>query len=389
MGEWKEYVLEDVIDRFIDYRGKTPKKTESGVPLVTAKIVKGGSINEPTEFIANEDYKEWMTRGFPKVNDVVLTTEAPLGEVALLKDPTVALAQRIIILRGKANFVYNPFLKYYLQSPVGQYKLRIRASGSTVSGIKSSVLRKTVIDLPDVDKQRAIAEPLLMLDAKIDLLRQQNETLEALGAAVFREWFSRKEYDKEPISSVLKIVGGGTPSTKVEEYWNGSIFWTTPKDLSTNSGTYLRKTLRTISEEGLEKISSGLLHKGTLLMSSRAPVGYLAFAGIPLAINQGYIAIVEASYLPLNYVYYWLKANMSYIKQSSNGSVFQEISKTVFRSLDIEVPDEDALAAFDRFVSPILAKIEFNQAETEKLEETRDLLLPKLMSGQVKVRTDG
>src|SRR5205807_1831615 len=112
--------LKDAIERFIDYRGKTPTKTESGVPLITAKIVKEGRISEPNEFIATENYKSWMTRGYPEINDVVLTTEAPLGEVALLKNKNVALAQRIITLRGKKGICDNVFLKYYLQSNAGQ-----------------------------------------------------------------------------------------------------------------------------------------------------------------------------------------------------------------------------------------------------------------------------
>mgnify|MGYP001585927559 CR=1 FL=1 len=120
IGEWKEYKLKEVIEKFIDYRGKTPPKTDSGIPLITAKIVKDGRILEPNEFIAEEYYKQWMTRGYPEINDVILTTEAPLGEVALLKSEKVALAQRIITLRGEKELCDNVFLKYYLQSNVGK-----------------------------------------------------------------------------------------------------------------------------------------------------------------------------------------------------------------------------------------------------------------------------
>jgi hypothetical protein len=111
MGEWKGYKLGDVAEKFIDYRGKTPPKSDNGVPLVTAKIVKNGKILTPNEFISNETYSIWMTRGFPEINDVVLTTEAPLGEVALLKDKNAALAQRIILIRGKKSICHNAFLK--------------------------------------------------------------------------------------------------------------------------------------------------------------------------------------------------------------------------------------------------------------------------------------
>ena len=127
MSEWKEYLLEDIIDTFIDYRGKTPKKSDSGIPLVTAKVVKSGKILTPNEFIPEDEYENWMTRGYPKKNDVVLTTEAPLGEVALIKDENIALAQRIITMRGNPEVVSNVFLKYYLQSN-RQYELDSRAS---------------------------------------------------------------------------------------------------------------------------------------------------------------------------------------------------------------------------------------------------------------------
>ena len=110
MSEWRELKLADLIDKFIDYRGKTPAKTTFGIPLVTAKIVKAGKILPPNEFIAREDYDSWMTRGLPEIDDVVLTTEAPLGQVELIKDKKVALAQRIISLRVKKDFLFNPFL---------------------------------------------------------------------------------------------------------------------------------------------------------------------------------------------------------------------------------------------------------------------------------------
>jgi len=132
MSEWKEYKLQDITEKFIDYRGKTPEKTLAGVPLITAKIVKNGKIETPDEFIAFENYYEWMRRGYPEVNDIVMTTEAPLGEVALLKDKNVALAQRIIVIRGNNRLCNNIFLKYYLQSPFGQDELQGRASGTTV-----------------------------------------------------------------------------------------------------------------------------------------------------------------------------------------------------------------------------------------------------------------
>lgn len=189
MSEWKEYLLEDVIEKFIDYRGKTPRKTNFGIPLMTAKIVKGGRLLEPNEFIAKEDYSKWMTRGFPEINDILLTTEAPLGEVALVKDKNVALGQRLITLQTKKDLCDSIFLKYYFQSYEGQATLQSRASGSTVEGIKSAELKKIEISLPSFSEQKSIANILSSLDDKIDLLHRQNATHEKMAETLFRQWF--------------------------------------------------------------------------------------------------------------------------------------------------------------------------------------------------------
>ena len=185
MEEWKEYKLIDVLDALIDYRGKTPKKVEKGIPLITAKIVKNGRINTPNEFLAEEDYDNWMVRGFPNAGDVVLTTEAPLGEVAQLDERKVALAQRIVTLRGKKNILDNTYLKYYLLSIIGQSRLKARETGTTVTGIKQSELREVLVTCPPFKTQQIIAKILSSLDDKIEVNRRINEQLEELAHALF------------------------------------------------------------------------------------------------------------------------------------------------------------------------------------------------------------
>ncbi len=147
-------------------------------------------------------------------------------------------------------------------------------------------------------------------------------------------------------------------------------------------------TLRKISDKGLEKISSGLLPKGTLLLSSRAPVGYLAFAEIPLAINQGYIAIIDDKGFSSIFIYLWLKTNMDYVKSHANGSTFQEINKTSFKALEIVIPPIDLRLKFDEIVNDHFNKIRTNSYQIRTLQSLRDTLLPKLMSGEVRVQYD-
>jgi len=217
---WRLLELEDVMDAIIDYRGKTPKKTEFGIPLITAKIVKNGKILESTEFIAEDNYTSWMTRGIPNVGDIVVTTEAPLGEVAQLNNSNVALAQRIVTLRGKKGVLQNDFLLFALQSNYVQHQLDSRSSGSTVKGIKQSELRKVLLPIPPESEQIKIAIQLKALDSKISLNQKINQTLEQMAQALFKSWFVDFDPVKAKISAKDAWINlhGAIPATNFSVY---------------------------------------------------------------------------------------------------------------------------------------------------------------------------
>src|SRR5690554_36604 len=204
-SHWQILPLTESVDALIDYRGKTPKKTESGIPLITAKIVKGGTILPVTEFIAEEDYDSWMVRGLPQAGDIVVTTEAPLGEVAQLTDSNVALAQRIVTLRGAEGLLSNDYLRYVMQGAYVQGQLDARASGSTVKGIKQSELRKILLPIPSLHEQNIIAAHLKTLEDKIQLNNQINQTLEQMAQAIFKSWF----VDFEPVKTKIAALEAG------------------------------------------------------------------------------------------------------------------------------------------------------------------------------------
>ena len=211
-SEWQTFPLEECMDAIIDYRGKTPKKTSAGVPLVTAKIVKNGSIQPVQEFIAEDDYVKWMRRGIPQAGDVLLTTEAPLGQVAQLDNCKVALAQRLITLRGKSGFLDNTFLKFLMQSDLIQNQLRARSTGTTVIGIKQKELRKIILLIPPFPEQQVIAHILGSLDDKIELNRKINKTLEAMARTIFKSWF----IDFDPVIDNALRAGNPIPDSMAE-----------------------------------------------------------------------------------------------------------------------------------------------------------------------------
>lgn len=441
-NDWCELTLEESMDAIIDYRGKTPQKTNSGIPLITAKIIKSGRIETVNEFISEDDYDTWMRRGIPNEGDVVMTTEAPLGEIAQLDGRKIALAQRVITLRGKKDVLDNTFLKYLMISEYVQHQLDGRGTGTTVKGIKQSELRKVMLKFPSFIEQKAIAHILGSLDDKIELNRQMNETLEAMAQALFKSWFvdfdpvidnalaagnpipddfmeraeQRKGIDKTDNSDIQDLfseefefteemgwipkgwavsnvgtefntVGGGTPSTKNSDFWeNGDISWTTPKDLSGNQSKILLNTDRKITELGLNKISSGLLPIDTVLMSSRAPVGYLALAKVPVAINQGYIALKCEKILTPEFAIQWADSAMDEIEQRAGGTTFAEISKTNFRGIPILVPSQKIIDAYSRDVKDLYNQITSRIENINTLAKLRDTLLPKLISGELRIQ---
>ncbi len=170
-AHWETYQLRRVVAQFVDYRGRTPRKTEGGVPLITARNIKDGRIDfsQSAEFMAEDEYDEWMVRGRPSKGDVLVTTEAPLGEVAQVQDTNVALAQRIILLKVNNSMVTGDYLKYYYLSLAGKSELQSYASGSTATGIRADRFRGSAVVVPPLQEQEMIVD---FVDSQIlDILR--------------------------------------------------------------------------------------------------------------------------------------------------------------------------------------------------------------------------
>lgn len=212
-------------------------------------------------------------------------------------------------------------------------------------------------------------------------------------AALFPDELEDSELGEVPngweVSTVgdqIQTAGGATPSTKNVEFWdNGTHHWTTPKDLSNLTDKILLNTDRKITNAGLKKISSGLLPKDTVLMSSRAPVGYLALAKIEVAINQGYIAILPNTKYSAEYLIQWCVANMAEIKGRASGTTFQEISKKNFREINFLCPDKQTVDDYTKKVKLLYDEIALKAKESQNLIDLRDTLLPKLLSGEIDV----
>lgn len=396
--DWREYILEDVIDKFIDYRGKTPKKTEAGIPLVTAKIVKYGRILEPNEFIAEKDYDSWMTRGLPEVNDVVLTTEAPLGEVALIKDKKVALAQRIITLRGDKAYLHNPFLKYYLQSETGQYELQSRASGTTVFGIKAAILKKMPVFLPPLPEQKAIASVLSCLDDKIDLLHRQNKTLEAMAETLFRQWFveeAQEDWEEVLLGEYISVKHGyAFKGTNISTEPTNLIL-ITPGNFRIGGGFKFDKFKYYTSDEFPKDYifqTGDLIVTMTDLSVNGDTLGYPALVPETSSYNmylhnQRVGKVLFKKEICKYFLYYLMKTEdyQWFILSGASGTSIRHTSPSSISSYSFRLPPNQKILEFEKFVIESEEKNKNNQNQIFTLKKLRDTLLPKLMGGEVRV----
>ncbi len=388
--KFKEYLMEDALDAIIDYRGKTPQKSDTGIPTLSAKSVKNNYINyAECYYISEEEYKRFMVRGFPKKGDILLTTEAPMGMVAKLDRSDVAIAQRLLTLRGKEGVLDNDYLLYMLQSPYGQGLLKARETGTTVTGIKQSEFRRIVIRLPDIAVQRKIGSVLSAIDQKIECNTKINDNLQQQAYAYFLQLFvenANPSWRVGTIADLGTVVGGGTPSkAKPEYYTDDGIAWITPKDLSIDKSKFIAHGENDISEFGYRNSSATMMPAGTVLFSSRAPIGYIAIASNEVTTNQGFKSVVPRPEIGTPFVYYFLIHNLPLIESKASGSTFKEVSGSVMKSVEAVIPEGDTIAKFNDFCRPVFEMQEKLEQENRKLAAMRDSLLPRLMSGEIDV----
>lgn len=412
VSKWNTLCVDDCMEAIIDYRGKTPTKTTHGIPLVTAKIIKAGRMEEPNEFIAIDAFDAWMTRGLPLPGDVVLTTEAPLGEVAQLDECKVALAQRVITLRGKSGLLDNTYLKYVLQGDYVRSQLLGRASGSTVSGIKQSELRKVEIPIPPFAQQQNIARILGSLDDKIALNREMNKTLEAMAQAIFKSWFVDFEPFKEGefVESELGMIPKGWEVKSLGDicsFIKGCSY--KGNGLSEDDGAYMFNLgcFNAPRVHATEKIKRYVgeyrerhsVKQGDIILANTDMTQERAILGRPLIIPEGYepgfishhVYKVELSHnirqdiVPFLFFSFLEDRFREKMVGSATGSVVLALPRDVLEQYNMLIPHDGILDKFLSMVQPLLANIEEHIKQSQTLSTLRGTLLPKLLSGEIEV----
>ena len=431
-NNWITKPIEDCMDAIIDYRGKTPKKTASGVPLVTAKIIKRGTILPVTEYIAEQDYNSWMRRGIPHPGDVVMTTEAPLGEIAQLDTRKIALAQRVITLRGKSGELDNTFLKYLMLSTNVQNQLIARSTGTTVKGIKQAELREVELTYPEYSIQRRIADILGTLDDKIELNRRMNETLEAMARRLFKSWFVdfdpvrakatlRKKHPKwtnarlsrealpklDPkIAELFPDVLVDSELGEIPEGWRvgtvGDIAknpkrTAKPHEIEPDT-PYIalnhmpRRCLALADWEAADGIASGKyrFNRGEILFGKLRPY----FHKVGIAPVDGVCSTDILVFTPIEEHWFGFVLGhtssdemISHTNATSTGTRMPRTNWNDISRFEIALPSDALAKSFNEIVNPSLESLASNIHESRSLTATRDRLLPKLLSGELEAGT--
>ena len=362
--------------KFIDYRGKTPPKVSEGIPLITAKIIKQGTIQEPQEFISPDFYNEWMRRGIPQKGDVIITTEAPLGEVAQIKtDEKLAFAQRIIILEPNRDILNPNYLLYALQDEVLKTRIEARSSGTTVFGIKSSELKKVEIDLPPINIQCKIGNILAQLDDKIANNIAINKNLADMLQAVYQKMFS-----SEPQNMLAEICSYSRDRVSVNELTIDD-YYTTENMLPQKAGATTATNLPTTSQ--VIKC-----HVGDVLISNIRPYfKKILYCYRDCGCSNDVLCFTPKYQNMTAFLYTTLYEDhfFDFMVLGAKGTKMPRGDKQQIMTYPIVLPSEKELDSFNSIAFPLLQDIYNNTSENAHLASVRDALLPRLMSGEIDV----
>ena len=379
----------------------TPKPELDGKYLVTSRAIKNNSIDfEYCYFISQIDFDNINKRSLVEKWDVLMTMIGTVGRLLLVKEsPDYAIKNIALFKIGdkiKAQWLY-----YYLSMANVQRYFEMIASGTSQHFIGLGHMRK--LKIPNIRKNSSkVVSILSAYDSLIENNAKRIRLLEQMAENLYKEWFVRfrfpgyeqaefvdglpKGWHMEKIGTICETVGGGTPSTEKAEYWGGNIKWVTPSDITSKSSIPLLNIEERITIEGLNKSSAKLLPPYSILMTSRASIGFLGMAPEEVCTNQGFISIIPNEETMRMYILYSLKNRREEIIANANGSTFLEISKGRFRKMKIAVPTKDLLAKFESKCRNIFESVLVLERQSALLARQRDLLLPRLMSGKLEVK---
>jgi type I restriction enzyme S subunit len=427
-SEVVEHRLESICLLVVDCPHATPKWTDSGVVVLRNQNIKGGRLDLSSPSYTDEEHYLGRTkRAVPQAGDIVITREAPMGDVCQIPEGLkCCLGQRQVLLRPDPKKVESRFLLYALQSPYIQHQISWNeGTGSTVSNLRIPVLEALSVPTPELAVQREIAETLGTLDDRITLLRETNATLEAMAQALFKSWFvdfdpvHAKKVGRTPegmdeatanlfpddfeeselglvpkgwknsnLSNVSDVGIGKTPPRK-EAHWfsedSTDVRWVSIRDMG-NSGAYISNTNEFLTAGAVDKFNVRRVPSNTVLLSFKMTIGRVAITDGEMTTNEAiaHCKLTSESPLPSEYIYLHLKG-FDYNSLSSTSSIADAVNSKTVKAIPILIPSAEVVVAFKKIADALFEKIKNTHYQSQTLITLRDTLLPRLISGQLRI----
>lgn len=370
----------------------TYREKKNMVTLInTSDVLEGRVLNH--ERVPNSNLKGQFKKTFQR-DDILYSEIRPQNRRFAYVDfsPIDYIAStKLMVIRAKKDVVSPKYLYYFLKnsSSVAELQLLAETRSGTFPQITFSEVANLTIPVPSLAVQEVIVQTMQCLEDKITCNEQINDNLEQQAQSYFQELFvdnADPEWAIGTISDLGTVVGGSTPSKAKPEYYTESgIAWITPKDLSINKSKFVSHGENDITELGLKNSSAAIMPEGTVLFSSRAPIGYIAIAAGEVTTNQGFKSVVPKPEIGTPFVYFFLKNTLPVIEGMASGSTFKEVSGSTMKNVPAVIPDAETLAKFSDFCAPIFAQQRILEEQNQSLATLRDNLLPKLMSGEIDV----
>ncbi|MCO7146941.1 restriction endonuclease subunit S [Coprococcus catus] len=348
------------------------------------RIVDYTNTSEPPRYIEDFGERYWVDK-----SDIVMIRYGSQTAGTIVRGIPGIIANNMFQVDVQDQRFNVDFMFYYLSSSEIKHMLMNGQSSSTMPAITFGMMKQIMVPIFSLEDQNRVASILQQIENKINLNTKINNNLEQQAQAYFNELFVTNAdplWAEGTLSDIGSIVAGGTPSkSKTEYYTDHGIAWITPKDLSNDKSKYISHGEIDISELGFSKSSATKMPKGTVLFSSRAPIGYIAIAQNEVTTNQGFKSVVPNENIGTAFVYFLLKQLLPTIENMASGSTFKEISGSGMKSVPVVIPDDATIRLFNDFCLPLFKEQEALEAENRRLANLRDTLLPKLMSGEIDV----
>ncbi|MFF1735704.1 restriction endonuclease subunit S [Streptomyces sp. NPDC058247] len=380
--------LDSLVSDKISYGIVQPGNLEAdGVPIVRVKDVRNGKIDTSDPLVVSREVEQKYARTRLRGGEVLLTLVGSVGEVAVASEEVRGwnVARAIAVVRPSSE-VTAQWLRLVLSSSAAQRYFSDRLNTTVQATLNLKDVRTLPVPMPSPRERDAVCAVVGALDDKIAVNERIATTAIELADAIYLQAVSGVEPGDETFGSVATVGGGGTPSTKVESYWGGDIAWTTPSDVTALPSPYLFNTGRKVTSEGLEMCASPLYPANSIFMTSRATIGAFALPQIPAAVNQGFIVVTPPGEPMRWWLFHEMRSRVPEMFSLCNGSTFLELSRKNFKDLKVRLPGADEIEKFARVAAPLHGRAVHAAEENHLLVETRDTLLPQLMSGRLRVK---